>query len=340
MSRPCMPSHNALRAALGLLIAMILTLPAIAVAAEAITQPLQPATGPGGSDYPFAAVERAHVGDEPEGAWVFTPRGATPEQLDSYPVVLFVHGFLAIDPEIYGGWIAHLVRRGNIVIYPDYQTRNPLADPPDRYVANLFAGTRAAIQHLQESGATSIRDKRFHVVGHSLGGLLAVRYAQEAGSLDFPPARTLMVVQPGGCAECGTLGDMDILERPLPSDLLAQVLVGSDDTTVGDADARAIWPLLQALPVSQRDYVTVRSDAHGTPPLDADHEMVGTTGARGEENAMDWYALWRPFDALIACAETGEDCAIALGDTPEHRDMGRWSDGTPVTPLQITDGPP
>jgi len=340
MSRPCMPSPNALRAALGLLIAVILTLPSIAASAEAITQPAQPAAGPGGSDYPIAAVDRVHVGDEPEGAWVFTPRGATPEGLDSYPVVLFVHGFLALDPNIYSGWIAHLVRRGNIVIYPDYQTRNPLADPPDRYLINLFTGTRAAIQHLQELGASSIRDKRFHVVGHSLGGLLAVRYAQEAGSLDFPQARTLMVVQPGGCAECGTLGDTEILERPLPSDLLAQVLVGSDDTAVGDTDARAIWPLFDALPAGQRDYVTVISDAHGTPPLVADHDMVGTTGARGEEDAMDWYALWRPFDALIACAETGASCSTALGNTAAHRDMGRWSDGTPVTPLQITDGPP
>ena len=30
----------------------------------------------------------------------------------------------------------------------------------------------------------------------------------------------------------------------------------------------------------------------------------------------------------------------ALGNTPQHRNMGRWSDGTPIIPLKIQDAAP
>jgi hypothetical protein len=42
--------------------------------------------------------------------------------------------------------------------------------------------------------------------------------------------------------------------------------------------------------------------------------------------------LW---DALRSCAYTGELCQYALGDTPETRYIGTWSDGTPIIGLKI-----
>lgn len=307
-----------------------------------ISQPTQPASGPGSSERRFTETQRIYVGDEPTGAWVFTPAGATPSDIRNLPTVLFIHGFSALDPDIYGSWIDHLVQRGAIVVYPDYQPANPLQDAPAEYISNLFTGIRTGIEYLEHAGITDVRKHGFHVLGHSLGGVLAVRYAQDANRLGYPRVRTLTVVEPGGCSTCGNFGSLGVsldLDRTLPADLLAQVVVGSDDSTVGDADARSIWPLLKNIPSAQRDYVTIVSDEHGIPPMIADHEMVGTGGARGTEDAMDWFALWRPLDALIACADSGELCSTALGDTPEHRFMGTWSDGTPVTPLVISGGP-
>ena len=325
-----------------LIFATTATLMGVSANPATVSQPTQPATGPGSSERKFTETQSFHVGDAPNGATIFTPGDATHSELQNLPVVLFIHGFSAVDPDIYGGWIDHLVQRGAVVIYPDYQPANPLQDARADYVPNLFSGVRSAIEYLEHSGVSNVRARGFHVVGHSLGGVLAVGYAQDAERLGFPPVRTLTVAEPGGCSTCGNFGSLGIpleLDRPLPADLLAQVVVGSDDSTVGDADARSIWPLLKDIPSAHRDYVTIVSDQHGIPPMIADHEMVGTGGPRGTEDAMDWFALWRPLDALIVCADSGELCATALGDTAEHRYMGTWSDGAPVTPLLISDGP-
>ena len=34
------------------------------------------------------------------------------------PVVVFFHGWFAVNPGFYGAWIDHLVRNGRIVIFP------------------------------------------------------------------------------------------------------------------------------------------------------------------------------------------------------------------------------
>jgi hypothetical protein len=41
-----------------------------------------------------------------------------------------------------------------------------------------------------------------------------------------------------------------------------------------------------------------------------------------------------------AAIDDGRDAAYALGDTPEHRSNGEWSDGTEIAPLQIRDTAP
>lgn len=47
----------------------------------------------------------------------------------------------------------------------------------------------------------------------------------------------------------------------------------------------------------------------------------------------------RPPNGLQSCVTGAADCRFALGGTTEQRSMGTWSDGVPVTPLQVTDSP-
>ncbi|MCX6664133.1 MAG: hypothetical protein NTZ75_07790 [Euryarchaeota archaeon] len=56
-------------------------------------------------------------------------------------------------------------------------------------------------------------------------------------------------------------------------------------------------------------------------------------------NAMDYYATWKLFDALIDYAFYGTNKDYCLGNTPEQRFMGLWSRGTSVRELKITDTP-
>ena len=74
------------------------------------------------------------------------------------------------------------------------------------------------------------------------------------------------------------------------------------------------------------------ADDTGTPPIDPHHWAL-----IDDVDALDWYAPWKVSGALLSCAFTGEFCEYALGNTSEQRFMGEWSDGTPVTELQIAD---
>src|SRR4051812_23467778 len=90
--------------------------------------------------------------------------------------------------------------------------------------------------------------------------------------------------------------------------------------------------------IDRKDLVEVRSDGHGEPLLFASHPMPAT-GVFGTLDALDWYGTWKLLDGLMGCAFEGAWCAYALGNTPEQRFMGEWSDGVPVLELRVTDDP-
>ncbi|MDP8908608.1 MAG: alpha/beta hydrolase, partial [Chloroflexota bacterium] len=153
--------------------------PEVSGAGRAAHQPEQPAAGPGGRDYPYDAVAQRRVGSSPAGAYVFTPDD--PAVVDKpLPLVIFVHGITAVNPDLYGEWIEHLVRRGATVVYPDYQTANPLAGTQRAYFGDMMAGIRAALVTLDTRA-----DGPVVVVGHSMGGILAVNYAARAEDAGF-----------------------------------------------------------------------------------------------------------------------------------------------------------
>lgn len=294
---------------------------------QQITQPAQPVSGPGGKSYPFAYVRTERIGSRPDGATAFLPGGIGRASLGELPVVVFLHGYTAIEPQRYGGWIEHLVRRGAVVIYPDYQQAGVLAGGQDRYIDSMFTGIASAIDTFD------LHPARLHVVGHSLGAVLTMVYGMLAADRGLPEAASLMLIEPGGCATCGNGFGFGVpldLDRRLPQETLLSVVVGEDDELVGSADAMVLAQLADDIPADRQRFVVVRSDVHGQPPLVADHLLPQTAGNGGEEDALDWYGLWKPFDALIACADSVQECDTALGTSNAALSMGSWSDGTPV----------
>ena len=292
-----------------------------------ITQPEQPASGPGGKSYPFAGVDTRRIGSRPDGATVFEPDGITTAARSGLPVIVFVHGYTAVEPQRYGGWIEHLVRRGAIVIYPDYQNAGVFAGGQDRYIDNMFVGIASALETVDLDPA------RVHVVGHSLGAVLTMVYGTLASERGLPPAASLTLVEPGGCRTCGNgigFGVPVQLDRRLPEDTLVSIVVGEDDALVGSSDARVLAGMVDEIPADRQRFVMLRSDDYGRPALTADHLLPQTAGNGGEEDALDWYGLWRPLDALVTCAESGQECDTALGMSEAALSMGSWSDGTPV----------
>lgn len=316
--------------------------------AEAVPRPPrppeQPANGPGGAAFIYEGVNAERIGAPPDGYWVFRPShlrlDASPDE-SVLPVVLFFHGFTALDPVVYRSWIDHIVRRGAIVIYPDYQDNNLFNLAWSEIQGNAFAAIRAARASI--TGNPTADWNRVAVIGHSLGGVLAANYAALAVDEGLPRPAAMMLIEPGGCAGCDPVADDEGLPlavlRGLASDTLTYVIVGADDSIVGDGAAKRIWGDLESVPLDRRDYSTIHGDVRGMPYLRATHLFPQTDGVLSTVDALDWFGTWKFFDLLADCAFHQIGCEVAMNDSAEQRFMGLWSDGDPVTEADITDGP-
>jgi len=335
------------------------------VSAQNVTPPSQPASGPGGKQYVHASVTKNRYGKGGQEYWIFEPASPKPR---TAPVIIFLHGWGGMNPLYYGAWLDHLVKRGNIVVYPRYQA-NLLTSIKD-FTPNTLAAVKDAVRRLQtERGHVTPDFSKFATVGHSLGGLLAANIAALASESNLPRVRAVMSVEPGITEAPINVPLADL--KNIPADTLLLAIAGDQDGLVRDTDAKRIYYESTRIPAQNKDFVTLVSDSHGQPGLLASHraptamnkdydsgEGVGgasagspdpiggdariSRGVRPETmmvNALDYYGTWKLFDGLIDAAFTGKNRDYALGNTPQQRFMGVWSDGVPVKELKVTDKP-
>jgi len=290
-------------------------------ATRTVTPPAQPAEGPGGRQRRHAGVRTTQVGGSPGSVTIFEPEEPTPR---SAPVVVFTQG---VGPDDYQGWIDHLVARGSIVVFQDQPFQ--AVDLTARREGPV-AGLRAAVRELARPGHVKPEWDHLVLVGHSVGGNMAAQLAADTGPRHLPRPRALFVLQP-------RLEDQASLRvlRGIAASTLALVLASDRDDQVGEEGPKSVWAALGHLPAGDKDHVLVRSDEHGTPALVADH-FLSLSGSGNAPDALDFYGPWKLLDALQRCANARQDCRFALGGTAGQRFMGRWSDGVPVTPLQVT----
>lgn len=313
--------------------------------------PSAPAEGPGGSRYAHRAVVQSTFESGAEQFWIYEPADPAPR---SAPVVVLLHGWLITNPMYYGAWIDHLVRRGNIVVYPKFQVG--LFTPPNRFTANAIQAVRSALRVLQSGDHVRPQSDHFAVVGHSAGAVVAANLAAAAADNDLPIPKALMLVEPSSKAK-GWFVPFGELGRIAPETLLL-VVVGDRDFLTLDVGARQILKATRQIPTSNKDYIRIVSDTHGRPDLIADHfspfaldtaydsaELLKTgivpavASITQSVNALDYFGYWKLFDGLTEAAFFGRNRRYALGNTPEQRYMGTWSDGTPVRELEVLGHP-
>src|SRR4051794_31845095 len=266
--------------------------------------------GPVEDLHPHGSVKRFDLGDGPRSYWLFEPADPMPERA---AVVVFLHGWFAVNPAFYGAWIDHLVRKGNIVVFPRYQ--NDVGTLPRDFLPNATAAIRDAIEVL-EGGLRHVRPdhERFALIGHSAGGNLAAQIAAVASDphsgLPFP--RAVICLMPGE-----VLPSREPTLDLIPTSTLLLVAVGEDDLLVGDLRGRQIFTQATSVPRSRKRYVLFRTDRHGFPNIVAEHTAPTSSNRKldtgeglfrtfqmslGEINAMDRAGFWRIGDATLEAA--------------------------------------
>ena len=296
---------------------------------EPPTPPGQPSDGPGGSNYSHAGVRQTRQGFGIRQFWVFEPSQPTPTIA---PLIVFNHGWSAFFPFYYKEWIIHLVKRGNIVVFPRYQLTALIGSRTA--TQNAIHAVQQAIVLLQNGDHVTPDLERFAIVGHSLGGGITAEMAVLASQHGLPQPVAIMPVQP--YVRTDTMMD-DFHE--IPGSTLLLVIVGENDSIVGNASGRMIFSTADQIPLERKDFIIQQTDRYGEPALVADHSAPLCFPRGSSVNAMDYFSTWKLFDALTEYAFFGINQEYCLGNTPEQRFMGLWSDGVPVQELVVTDSP-
>ena len=327
---------------LGLIILISIIPLTLSLEKQKPSQPSQPSSGPGGADYLYSGVHITSYGEGENQYWIFEPNS---NKTTSAPVIVFMHGWGATYPIFYSAWIDHLVKKGNIVIYPRYQ--QDITTASDNFTPNSIKAVKEAILELQTGNHIRPQLDKFAIVGHSVGGLLSINIASLAASEGLPEPLAVFAVEPGK-SRSSTDANGPILENltKLQSNTLLLTLVGDQDNWVGDQDAKKIIRDTIQIPQKNKDFVIMKTDTHGNPPITADHFFplsssinVGNYNFILLTNTPDYYGTWKLFDGLYNAAFYGQNRDYALGNTSQQKFMGFWSDNTPVKELDVSDNP-
>jgi dienelactone hydrolase len=233
------------------------------------------------------------------------------------PVVFFAHGFGVGTPSSYASLLDHWVSNGNIVVMADYDAANPSL--PATFV-QVDRGNVAAV-----AVEPRIDTTRAGIYGYSHGGGMTPYLSQQADGRGWGSRGLWMTSLSQAYTQFeGTGGPI-----ALPARERVMVVAGDDDLYADLRNGNDVFRSI-TLPATRKSHITLHSDAHGYPTLDASHAIV--TDSASNVDAMD-FALWRLSDILESCSLRGKNCSADLST------MGVWSDGTPVTPATVSATP-
>lgn len=314
----------------------LVTIAALAAVAIVISacQPARQTSGPGSTaGYIATSASETDVGSGSNGTRVYTYVPNVLKGGTKAPVVVVLHGFMLLSPEIYDGLIDHLTRQGNIVVFPAYNKGGfGLLDDSDQNAmqARAIASTNAAITAL---GSKADLTKVF-LFGHSLGGLVGSTWTARGG---IAPAG-IVLANPSTSAGAGIPAGIPVTVTPIPWQTLAPattaktvILTGNQDTIAPPAQATGLYDALTG--ASERHVYQLQGDSAQEPAIQADHMaaiqkqgivpdfIMNALGGDAEEDTADWRFYWAALDQLMA------------GDATPSFSMGTWQNGTAVKPV-------
>ncbi|HZS05633.1 MAG TPA: hypothetical protein VFD58_12405 [Blastocatellia bacterium] len=291
--------------------------------------PLASAQAPGPISYGYGAAGSFTVSVEkfPSPDWndenvsVFHPAGANAP----VPTIFFAPGFDNNNPKTYIGLINHLVSRGYAVVFSPYQAVSGDVSLHKKRYDTISAGFEEAVRRYPQFLDTT----RVGFAGHSYGGG-AVPALAWRGLVDRGWGRDgalLFLMAPWYYFEFSL---KQFVNFPPHAKLLVEIY--DKDALCDHRVAKEIFDRIN-LPAGEKDFVMLQSESRLGDKLEAEHGTPNGGGGDEDVNALDYYGVYRLFDALADYAFTGDSNAkqIALGDgSREQRFMGVWPDGQPV----------
>lgn len=335
---------------------MMLALVGVCANAQVPTPPGQPTSGPGGSTYAYPSVQSFGpfyvnpAAPEPYTSfYIFEPGGGSAPA--TLPVVLFLHGYLIAAEGTYGDspgnyiyWIDHLVRNGFTVVFPTYDATLQ----PVQYAGSIINAWQAALTLIESGTVTGLIQPASDALGiqtlftgHSMGAVNSFAVAQQltiAPIAGVPVPRAIAGFQPG----LGSTGELSTNYSQI-SPAVSVVIVDGDDNAVDIPTAQAIWnSVVAVVPGSNRDFLEVISDSHGSPAQLGNHWYPDTNGLNDDDSGVDdrdYNITWKLSVGLFNCVLYGTDCSYGLGHGSANQiNMGNWSDGVPVLTLSLQGG--
>ena len=313
--------------------------------------PGPPLEGPAARDVPHATVVVRRTTDgpfDPHAFTTFEPADPAPPDGARVPVVLFLHGWWGVEPSGVNPMLRHIASRGFDVIYPSYG----VAWDPAHWEENAVAALDAALASLDVPGRARPDRSRIAIVGHSMGGILALRLANRAGKAKDPRLPVPIAVVTSDAAGLATPAypyvSIDDLSAMAPSTQLL-VIMSEDSYAMRTRDAHGCLDDPESPPLACNGFGIARRAWVGTPQVEGAHKAAlmipgdadGKSELRSDHNAItrvpaDAIATWGYWKLAVGALESaarGRWSEYAFGDTREVRDMGRWSDGHPLRPI-------
>jgi acetyl esterase/lipase len=282
---------------------------------------------------PLSVANQGRRNYEPHWVNIFSPLNA----VGPLPAVIVLHGYRGQDPQVFEPFVSHIVSTGCIVVYPTYPYV-PNVDTPEM-VLDKYNYIKTGIDEAVRRLAAQIDTTRIGVVGQSFG----------AGAV--PWCSYYLFVDKGW----GGNGAFFMMTAPwycysITNDQLARlpahvrhVMVIFDDDRINDHQMAVDIFNNLALPLSQRDFITLYSDANHTESVTADHFVpYGSLDINGRNNFLDYFGLFKYIDGLTDLCffsdSLGNDVSLGNG-SPVQCYMGQWDARTFFRPAEVTDHP-
>jgi dienelactone hydrolase len=227
--------------------------------------PVQPKSGPGGADYVATEVTKRAVGTASAASFVFHAAGPAAEPR---PVIVLLPAWGAVNPQIYGGLIDHLARKGYLVLWPRFQELGKTR--PGDATANAVTLVKEAFAALADDPNARPDTARVAVIGHSAGAAIAANIAALAKSEGLPVPKLVLGLMPGGVAKDAKSRGIVLAELQQIDPATLLITMSPDrDHLPADRTGRRILKEAANVPVERKIFMRALSDAHGYPAFSA-----------------------------------------------------------------------